>query len=264
MFQPERPSSLRPQSWLLLWRRRWIHQRVPPGPGVLPPRQRILWKSPASEAPASRCPPESGVSSGKKKGTGTWKNSPKDSYRAFVFSLFTENFWTCNWCRWSKDGKSTWFWFWQKYLVLVCKEKTSAASGEADGLEDASWRSGSRVDIHDEGRFCQRAQSRQRESFHFPVRREGEEERGALVLAPLNRLGDHDRGALWQGVGGNLPLTGQRKRACPALRPNGQDQLVSLGGGHFASVLTSNNSSGHISTCCHDTLKVRPEGGMSL
>ena len=164
----------------------------------------------------------------------------------------------------SGDGKSTWVWFWQKYLVLVCKEKTSAASGEADGLEDASWRSGSRVDIHDEGRFCQRAQSWQRESFHFPVRREGEEERGALVLAPLNRLGDHDRGALWQGVGGNLPLTGQRKRACPALRPNGQDQLVSLGGGHFASVLTSNNSSGHISTCCHDTLKVRPEGGMSL
>ena len=145
------------------------------------------------------------------------------------------------------------------YLVLVCEEKTRASSGEADSLGNASWSSGSRVDIHDEGRFCQRPQRRQGERLHFPVRCEGEEERGALVLAPVDGLGDDDGGALRQGVGGNLPLAGQGKRARPTLRPNCQDKLVALRRRHLAPVLTSDHSTGDISTCCLHALEVRPE-----
>ena len=225
---------------------------------VLLHRQRSLWKSPASEAPASQCPPAKGV-----VGVDThWQGSHLvEISKRFVQSLcvllvhrellnLERKLKTIN-CSWS-------------YLVLVCEEETRACSGEADGFVNASWSSGSWVDIHNEGRFCQCAQGRQGERLYFPVRCEGEEERGALVLAPVDGLGHDNGGVLRQGVGGDLSLAGQGKSGRPTLCPNRQDQLVALRRCHLVAVLTSHHSARDISTRAFHTLQIRPKNVLKL
>ena len=102
-------------------------------------------------------------------------------------------------------------------------------------------------------------------AFTFPSdvkeRRSGE----LLSLPSVDGSGNNDGGALWQGVGGNLPLAGQGKHACPTLRPDCQDKLVALRGCcHLVPVLASHYSTRHISTRCLHTLEVRPEKSISV